>query len=73
MGHPDYTAEYMDENLVQKLVGTSKAQYDAWEGYGDTIETVNPDAVSGATVSVSNMTSLIKALFQYHTDKYYKQ
>ena len=72
MGHPDYTPEYMDENLVQKLVGTNKAQYDTWEGYGDVIETVEPDAVSGATVSVSNMTSVIKALFQYHTDKYYK-
>ena len=71
MGHPDYTAEYMDENLVQKLVGTTKAQYDAWEGYGDLIETVEPDAVSGATVSASNITSVIKALFQYHAEKYY--
>ena len=71
MGHPDYTAEYMDENLVQKLVGTTKTQYDAWEGYGDVIEAVDADAVSGATVSVSNMTSVIKALFQYHADKYY--
>lgn len=71
MGHPDYTAEYMDENLVQKLVGTTKAQYDAWEGYGDVIEAVDADAVSGATVSVSNMTSVIRALFQYHADKYY--
>ena len=66
------TAEYMDENLVQKLVGTNKAQYDAWEGYGDVIETVEPDAVSGATVSTSNITSVIKGLFQYHADKYYQ-
>ncbi len=71
MGHPDYTPEYMNENLVQKLVGTNKAQYEAWEGYGDIIETVEPDAVSGATVSVSNMTSVIRSLFQYHADKYY--
>ena len=71
MGHPDYTYEYMDEHLIQKLVGTSKAQYDAWEGYGDLIETVEPDAVSGATVSVSNITSVIQSLFQYHADKYY--
>ena len=71
MGHPDYTPEYMDENFVQKLVKTNKAQYDAWEGYGDLIDTVEPDAVSGATVSVSNMTSVIRALFQYHADKYY--
>ena len=72
MGHPDYTPEYMDENFLQKLVGTSKAQFDAWEGYGSVIETVEPDAVSGATVSTSNITSVIKALFQYHADKYYK-
>ncbi len=72
MGHPDYTKEYMDENLVQKLVGTNKAQYDAWGGYGEVVEPVEPDAVSGATVSVSNMTSVIKSLFQYHADKYYK-
>ncbi|MBO5543473.1 MAG: hypothetical protein J5949_02445 [Oscillospiraceae bacterium] len=72
MGHPDYTAEYMDENLVQPLVGTNKAQYDAWEGYGDVLDAVEPDAVSGATVSTSNITSVIKGLFQYHADKYYK-
>ena len=72
MDHLEYTAEYMDENLVQKLVGTNKAQYDAWEGYGNVIETVKPDAVSGATVSTSNITSVIKSLFQYHADKYYQ-
>ena len=69
---PDYTKEYMDENFVQKLVGTTKAQYDAWEGYGDILEAVDVDAVAGATVSVSNVTSVIRALFQYHADKYYK-
>ena len=72
MGHPDYTPEYMDEHFIQKLVGTCKAQYDAWEGYGDLIETVEADAVSGATVSVSNITSVIRELFAYHADKYYK-
>ena len=71
MGHPEYTPGYMNENFLQKLVGTTKAQYDTWKGYGDIIETVEPDAVSGATVSVSNTTSVIKALFQYHADKYY--
>ena len=69
---PDYTKEYMDENFVQKLVGTTKAEYDAWEGYGDILEPVDVDAVAGATVSVSNITSVIRALFQYHAEKYYK-
>ena len=64
--------EYMDENFVQKLVGTTKAQYDDWEGYGDILEPVDVDAVAGATVSVSNITSVIRALFQYHAEKYYK-
>ena len=68
---PDYTAEYMNENFVQKLVGTCKADFDAWEGYGDILEAVDADAVTGATVSVSNVTSVIQALFQYHADKYY--
>ena len=69
---PEYTREYMDENFVQKLVGTTKADYDAWEGYGDVLDAVDVDAVAGATVSVSNVTSVIRALFQYHADKYYK-
>ena len=69
---PEYTREYMDENFVQKLVGTTKADYDAWEGYGDVLDAVDVDAVAGATVSVSNVTSVIRSLFQYHAEKYYK-
>ena len=72
MGRPDYTAEYMNENFVQALVGTSKAMYDGWDGYGTVVEAVDADAVTGATVSVSNITSVIKGLFQYHAAKYYK-
>ena len=72
MGRPDYTAEYMNENFVQALVGTSKAMYDGWDGYGTMVEAVDADALTGATVSVSNITSVIKGLFQYHAAKYYK-
>ena len=72
MGRPDYTAEYMNENFVQKLVGTSKAMYDGWGGYGSVPEAVDADAVTGATVSVSNITSVIRGLFQYHAEKYYQ-
>ena len=72
MGHPEYTAEYMDEHLVQPMVGATKAQFDSWEGYGSVIDAIDADAVSGATVSTSNMTSVIRELFQYHADKYYK-
>ena len=72
MGRPDYTAEYMNENFVQALVGTSKAMYDGWDGYGTMVEAVDADAVTGATVSVSNITSVLRGLFQYHAAKYYK-
>jgi len=71
MGHPDYTAEYMNENFVQKLVGVTHEQVDSWGGYGTQVETVDVDAVSGATVSTSNITSILQSIFEYHCDKYY--
>ncbi|MBE6069875.1 MAG: hypothetical protein E7211_19605 [Clostridium lundense] len=70
-GNPELTAEYMNENLVQKFVKVSKAQVDAWEGYGTLVDVLDVDAVSGATVSTSNLTSLLKSLFAYHAEKYY--
>ena len=33
---------------------------------------IDADAVTGATVSTGNITSVLKALFAYHADKYYK-
>ncbi len=71
-GQPDYTAEYMDEHFVQTLVGKTKADFDAWQGYGTQIEGIDVDAVAGATVSTSNITSVIQKLFEYHAAKYYK-
>lgn len=68
---PTYTKEYMDEVFVQKMVGKAKAEFDAWEGYGNQIEGVAVDTVSGATVSTSNIMSVIKALFAYHAENYY--
>lgn len=70
-GQPDYTDAYMDENLVQKFVGVSKAQIDAWGGYGDLVDVLDVDAVSGATVSTSNLTSVLGSLMAYHAAKYY--
>lgn len=69
---PDKTFEYMDENFIQKLVGMTKNDFDAWEGYGDVVDAVEADAVAGATVSVSNITSVVRAMFDYHAEKYYK-
>ena len=69
---PEKTVEYMDEHFVQKFVGLTKADVDQWAGYGKVLAPVDADAVSGATVSVSNITSVVKAMFQYHADKYYK-
>lgn len=67
----EYTQEYMDENFVQRLVRVTKAEFDAWQGYGTWLDAVDVDAVAGATVSTSNITSMLKGLFAYHADKYY--
>ena len=69
---PDKTFDYMNEHFVQKLVGLTKADIDQWAGYGKVVSSVEADAVSGATVSVSNITSVVKAMFDYHAQKYYK-
>ena len=67
----EYTEEYMDEHFVQSLVTATKADLDAWGGYGTQIEGVEADAVTGATVSTSNITSMLQGLFSYHEGKYY--
>lgn len=69
---PDKTFDYMNEHFVQKLVGCTKADFDKWEGYGKVVDAVDADAVSGSTVSVSNITSVVRAMFGYHAEKYYK-
>ena len=70
---PDKTFEYMNENFVQKLVGCTKRDIDAWQGYGKVVDAVDADAVSGATVSVSNVISVVRSMFDYHAQKYYKK
>lgn len=70
-GKPEYTKEYMEEHFVNKLVKKTKAEFDAWEGYGKQLSGIEMDALSGATVSTSNITSVLKSLFEYHAAKYY--
>ena len=67
----DYTEEYMDEHFVQSLVKATKEDFDAWEGYGSQVAGVDADAVSGASVSTGNVTSMLRSLFAYHAEKYY--
>lgn len=67
----EYTQEYMDEHLVQPLVKATKADLDAWEGYGTWVDGIDVDAVAGATVSSSNLQSMLRGLFAYHTEHYY--
>lgn len=69
----EYTQEYMDENFVQCLVRSTKSDIDAWGGYGTQVDGVSPDAVTGATVSTSNITSMLRGLFEYHAEKYYSE
>ncbi len=67
----DYTEEYYDENFVQNLVKLTKADFDAWGGYGTQVEGIDVDAVAGASVSTGNITSMLKGLFEYHAEHYY--
>ena len=67
----EYTEDYMDEHFIQALVKATKADLDAWGGYGTQIDCVDADAVTGATVSTSNITSMLRGLFEYHTEHYY--
>jgi len=71
-GQPTYTQEYLDDVFVQKFVEVTKKDVDAWGGYGTQIAKVDVDAVAGATVSTSNITSVIQSLFSYHAEKYYQ-
>lgn len=71
--HHEYTEEYMDENFVQRLVGVTKDEISEWGGYGTQLSVIDVDAVSGATVSTSNITSMLRSLFEYHAAKYYTE
>ena len=68
---PEYTQEYMDEQFVQRLVRATKDEFDSWKGYGTQLDCIDVDAVSGATVSTGNITSMLRSLFSYHAEKYY--
>lgn len=68
----EYTEEYMNDHLTKGFVGCSKKEIDSFEGYGTWIEPLDADALSGATVSSSNMQSMLKGLMEYHVKKYYK-
>lgn len=67
----EYTEEYMNEHLTKGFIGASKADIDSFEGYGTWIDYLEADAISGATVSSSNMQSMLKSLMEYHVSKYY--
>lgn len=69
--NPDYTSDYMNEHLVQPLVGLTKTDLDAWGGYGTLPADMDVDAVAGATVTCSNIVSALQALFAYHAATYY--
>ena len=67
----DYTEEYMNEHLTKGFVGVSKEEIDTFEGYGTWIDPLDADALTGATVSSSNMQSMLMGLMEYHANKYY--
>ena len=49
----------------------TKADIDAWGGYGTLPGGLDIDAVAGATVTSSNVVSAVQALFAYHAATYY--
>jgi len=67
----EYTEEYMNEHLTKGFIGASKTDLDSFKGYGTWIDYLEADAIAGATVSSSNMQSMLKSLFEYHVAKYY--
>ena len=58
-------------DFTKGFIGASKADIDSFEGYGTWIDYLEADAISGATVSSSNMQSMLKSLMEYHVAKYY--
>ncbi|MBP8639841.1 MAG: hypothetical protein KBI01_02925 [Oscillospiraceae bacterium] len=69
----EYTDEYMDQHFVQCLVGETKEAFDDWKGYRTQLKSVDVDAVTGASVTTGNLTSMLKSLFEYHAKKYYSE
>ena len=73
---PNYNYDYIDEDyydkhLVKPLIGVTKREIDTFNNYSDCIEAIDVDAMSGATVTRSNLQSMLKSLFSYHKTKYY--
>ena len=66
-----YDEEYYDKNLFKPLIGITKHEIDEFSGYGNCIDALNVDAITGATVTYSNLQSMLKTLFKYHKDRYY--
>ena len=66
-----YDEKYYDEHLIKPLIGITKKEIDEFNGYGYCIEAIDIDAVTGATVTRSNLQSMLKSLFSFHKEKYY--
>ena len=67
--------EQVNENIIPALVGadynTVKTAADVGYGNFRELEGMPEDILLGATVSGSNVVSIVKSIFEYHMDKYY--
>ena len=63
--------KYYDIHLIKPLIGVTKREMDKFAGYGYCIDAIDVDAMTGATVTRSNLQSMLKSLFNYHKNKYY--
>jgi len=69
----DFTEPHVNETFVSKLIGKTYEDLESWGGYGSVMEGFDVDALTGATVTTSNITSMLLSLMKYHTEKYYKE
>ena len=56
--------KYLNYETIKTIANTGYRNYKNIEG-------INSDVISGGTISASNIVSIVKAIFDYHIDKYY--
>ena len=67
----EFSEEHVDEVFTSKLIGKTYAELKGWGGYGSILDGMDVDALTGATVTTSNITSMLVSLMEYHAEKYY--
>ena len=69
----EFTEEHVNGTFTSNLIGRTYAELKGWGGYGTLMDGFDADALTGATVTTSNITSMLVSLMKYHTEKYYTE